>query len=629
MIPKNNNKNKNNDIRKIMRGFPPHIKLEHGLKGIAFVGIHMQPICNFRCKKCFIGEMSSKKNSNALSMKEIEKFLKNSKKAGAKVLGLTGLGEPLMDRKINEVISLANKLGFLIHLVTNGSLLTRKKLEFLKNNNVTLMISFDTLDSKMFAELSGTSERMFEKVKTNLKLAQEVFKGTAKVKQIGKSKVKIFRLGVHSTISEDNVDQIEKIEGLLNPEVTFFSVSPLADIASASENQLKIAETLSKQLSEKHLVVVDNPKTGKGICGFFNFGLDLNFDGEILLDAHAIESRNLLSNIRDFDFDVKQAFDQTKKVKQDFVNRFLEGFCPVRSPKINLFLQEKKKEKELKKKIIQAIKDKECLLKFAYIREGASKFIKVMDSPEYLTARREIELIEKNRHLIENFIGENDLVILGAGDGRKLKTFIHKGRKTKIIDLSPEMIALSKNRLVSGPEFVEADFEKIDFKKFNEGSVFVILGNTLGNVSNIEHFLSKIKGVKNAKMILGVELLKKVDDKIIKKIVEAYDNETGFQFIFTPLELLGIKRKHGIIKVKFNETLGRIEEFFEFKDPVALNNLARESKFPENHLKRIFLSVSSKLTQKGFNSLLEEKGFKIEKKFRKGTNFIFYLVSNT
>ena len=191
------------------------------------------------------------------------------------------------------------------------------------------------------------------------------------------------------------------------------------------------------------------------------------------------------------------------------------------------------------------------------------------------------------------------------------------------------MIALSKNKLKLGPEFLEADFEKIDFQKFNEGTVFVILGNTLGNIGNTESFLSKIQGVKNSRMIVGVELLNKIDKKVINEILNAYDNETGFQFIFTPLELLGIERKHGTIKVNFNETLGRVEEFFEFEDQDSLSKLARRINVSENELKRICLSVSSKLTQKGFNRLLEEKGFKIEEKFNKGTNFIFYLISNT
>ena len=77
---------------KVLRGFPPSAR---GLGSAPyFLGIHLQPICNFRCKKCFIGEQKRLKNLHpTLSTNEISAILKSAKRAGAKVLGPIKIGD--------------------------------------------------------------------------------------------------------------------------------------------------------------------------------------------------------------------------------------------------------------------------------------------------------------------------------------------------------------------------------------------------------------------------------------------------------------------------------------------------------------------------------------------------------
>lgn len=353
----------------LLNGFPLFMELAENWNkdGLMFLAIHMDPVCNFRCKKCFIGSMKSMDNKNNLTIKEIETILKSGRDSGARVFGITGAGEPLLDKKLLATIELADRLGFITHLATNASLLTKERIEFIRDHNVTLVISLDTSDPKKFSELTGTSQDMFKKVKENIILAQQLFHGTKNIMTIDKDNEKIelqvFRLAIHATINMDNFVEISNIKSIIDPEVTLFSVSPTAFIGSAEDNKLNIPKEFERELSERHIVTVKDPKTGNDICGFFLAGIDINFDGELLLDAHAIESRGLISNIRDFNFDVEKAFEHLNNFKKDFKERFLEGFCPVRSPKLKEFLEE---NVELKKKIVdtyqkERIPDKICI----------------------------------------------------------------------------------------------------------------------------------------------------------------------------------------------------------------------------------------------------------------------------
>ena len=53
-----------------------------------FFGIHLKPICNFRCEKCFIGDMTKLQKEDILDIDEIKKIILSGKKNGFKVFFL-------------------------------------------------------------------------------------------------------------------------------------------------------------------------------------------------------------------------------------------------------------------------------------------------------------------------------------------------------------------------------------------------------------------------------------------------------------------------------------------------------------------------------------------------------------
>lgn len=334
-----------NNIR-VLKGFPPHIKHEFGINknSPTFMSIHMKPICNFRCKKCFVGEQKNLSGySETLSVDEIKAILKNAGLSGVKVLGISGAGEPFLDKRIIQVIEEANKLDFIIHIPTNASMLTEEIVTFLLANNVTLVLSFDTTNPKRFAEKTNTDEEMYNTVSENILMAQKIYKDTKITKTVNGKTIEIYRIAIHMTVQKGEVDEIKKVKQFISPD-TLFSVSPVADAGFAKNHDIseEIPESDINEMSEKHIVICKDEDNQKDLCGFFRFGLDMNFDGQLLLDAHAMETRNMFKNIRDFNYQVSAAYDYLEYDKKEFINNCIDGFCPVRSHKLSEWIAEYK-----------------------------------------------------------------------------------------------------------------------------------------------------------------------------------------------------------------------------------------------------------------------------------------------
>jgi len=328
----------------LLKGFPPHIHLAYGIERHkpTFFGVHMRPFCNFRCRKCFIGEQKQLYGPNPiLSTSEIESIMNSAANVGVKVMGISGAGEPFLDTRITEIIRVANNLGFITIIPTNGSVLTKDLVQFLRDNNVTLALSFDTTDADVFASITGTNPDMFRKVLDNILMAQDVYSGTLEEVTINGEHALLHRIAIHMTMQNDNQAEIDKVRRLVGKD-TLFSISPLAKAGFAQHTNKSDDLQTDKNITERHIVVCFDERHECDICGFFRYGIDINFDGQLLLDAHAIETRDLFGNIRDFGYDIASAYSDMDNQKDEFVRNWLEGFCPVRSPRLNEWIGKKR-----------------------------------------------------------------------------------------------------------------------------------------------------------------------------------------------------------------------------------------------------------------------------------------------
>lgn len=176
--------------------------------------------CNFSCRYCY----SAKGRSSAeLSIDDIQSvlnyFLSSERQAVKdRTVMFMGGGEPMLSWNLLKEATLmaeriASKNGISLHLslTTNGSIMPEEALDFLKEHNFTIQISFEVLP-----KIQKLQRGNYETVAKNIN----------RISQRGINNY------VRSTITVDNVDLIEDMVRHLHkefPNVKKFSVQQVVD----------------------------------------------------------------------------------------------------------------------------------------------------------------------------------------------------------------------------------------------------------------------------------------------------------------------------------------------------------------------------------------------------------------
>lgn len=130
------------------------------------IGVEITNQCNFDCKHCI--NNSSYDDNHYLEYDTINKIIRYMVERGIVCLDLSG-GEPLLHKDINKIIETAYSNDLTISIATNGYLLDEKKIDFFKNKNVSVRISFDGYDDNTYKIIRG--ENKFDRVIKNISLA--------------------------------------------------------------------------------------------------------------------------------------------------------------------------------------------------------------------------------------------------------------------------------------------------------------------------------------------------------------------------------------------------------------------------------------------------------------------------
>jgi uncharacterized protein len=116
---------------------------------IGYLRISLTEQCNLRCKYCFVNDIVDKSSNitEELFCKAVEMLIQNSRNPRIQYFG----GEPLLRMELielgHEILNAAKKKGqidsFIEEIVTNGTLLTKDKIDFFVNNEMGLIFSVD------------------------------------------------------------------------------------------------------------------------------------------------------------------------------------------------------------------------------------------------------------------------------------------------------------------------------------------------------------------------------------------------------------------------------------------------------------------------------------------------------
>lgn len=153
-------------------------KMRHDTKQLYEIEILANNICNFSCVYCYSAKGRSTQRLSLESIKTLVDFLFSDKHYSKRpyAIHFSGGGEPLLSFDIiqqvipyiKQAYTTGNHHPFTLGLVTNGSLLTLPIAQYLHDNGVEIIISFEILK-----DLQNKERGSYDKVAGNIRVMQE------------------------------------------------------------------------------------------------------------------------------------------------------------------------------------------------------------------------------------------------------------------------------------------------------------------------------------------------------------------------------------------------------------------------------------------------------------------------
>jgi MoaA/NifB/PqqE/SkfB family radical SAM enzyme len=304
-----------------------------GESEVVFLNLNVSDVCNYNCLKCFQGRM--RPSLDSLDLEDLIGIIDQAKKElDVKAMYISGRGETFLvgsgsvSEKIQnykKLIKHANKIGISVCQFTNGYYLNREIVDFLVNQNVSVVVSLDTLDEKKYKQLFCPPEGAFQRVMANIDYARKKFPVDGQT----------YRLGINMAISRPNFDEVNAVRDFCGEDIIFFSNYPM--LRGNFRNNLE-KMCLSLKEYEKFKQKVRETSAYQNLagmcqnqaCGFYYNGLTIDVNGNVLLSPYDISTGRLFGNIRDY----PNMLEAVKKVRQSikaFIAKFPDAkSCPLR-----------------------------------------------------------------------------------------------------------------------------------------------------------------------------------------------------------------------------------------------------------------------------------------------------------
>lgn len=198
--------------------------------------IEVTNYCNNKCIFCYNSCMKRKKKF--IDYKLCRKVLEDAYKLGMREVGFYVAGEPLLDKRLPEFISIAKNLGYkYIYLTTNGILASLSEVKKLYNNGLnSIKYSINAYCKEDYEVIHGTNN--FNKVIKNL---EEVYSWK-------KTYAHDLNLFV-SYISLDKTKNSKKIEKIFYGKCDEYVVMPAINQGGLIPNISKVSSKCSKDIN--------------------------------------------------------------------------------------------------------------------------------------------------------------------------------------------------------------------------------------------------------------------------------------------------------------------------------------------------------------------------------------------
>ncbi|PIP17074.1 MAG: hypothetical protein COX44_01910 [Candidatus Portnoybacteria bacterium CG23_combo_of_CG06-09_8_20_14_all_37_13] len=145
------------------------------------------------------------------------------------------------------------------------------------------------------------------------------------------------------TVTAKNYWNLEAIKKFCGDDI-YFSCEHIAKIGIANENpeiyggkeRLKEYRKVIKKTREiMDPMVMTKTGCGKDTCCFYYYGFAVGYEGEVMLDTHALETKGIIGNVKENS--IENLVEKSKKIKDGYYH---DGghYCIIRDPEYQKFI---------------------------------------------------------------------------------------------------------------------------------------------------------------------------------------------------------------------------------------------------------------------------------------------------
>ena len=204
--------------------------------------------CNFRCRYCMPEELYGEafeflKKDKILSFEEIVRLSKIFISLGVNKIRITG-GEPLVRKNVVDLINSIHSINknVDIAMTTNGYLLKKYAHELYESGLKRLTVSLDTLDDKIFKEMSGK----------NFKVSN-VLEGIDEAVKVGFKNIKINSV-IKKGVNESSIIDLVDYSRSKNHILRFIEYMDVGTLNSWDKKNVFSSKNIKEIISKKYKI---------------------------------------------------------------------------------------------------------------------------------------------------------------------------------------------------------------------------------------------------------------------------------------------------------------------------------------------------------------------------------------